>query len=179
MHDGAIRILIVDERGEIRDALRSTLARAAGMAIVHETAHGADLARAASLYGANIAVLGAFRDTSIFLALDQARHADGAIKTILLLDYPDATTIRAALWYGVAGALLRSELASSLATALRSSGSGAPWLSATLMPLLRPPDGHGTGAPDLGPYPARETGAAQPIFARPLQAIRGRGAGVP
>lgn len=205
MSDEAIRILVVDGRVEIRDGLLLTLARAAGMAIVHETVYGVNLDNVASFYAANIAVLGSLRDTSVFLALDQAQHADRAIKTVILLDYLDATTARDG-WYGVIGALLRSELDSSLENALRSIGHGTSRFSPALMPLVHPSSEHrlaalgyaalqvqnttDTAAPNYSPqfagFPFCATraqhataGPRQPILASPILSACGRGEAAP
>jgi DNA-binding NarL/FixJ family response regulator len=133
----AIRVLVVNESGFIREGLCKVIERFRGVDVVGSTSCAHDLDAVVQTLCVDVALIDAqFPSQAGFDAARQLHESGVETRVVILSVNPSLTDVRRAFQAGAIGFLLRSAGISDLEIALRAAVKGGMFLCPTLLKRL-------------------------------------------
>jgi DNA-binding NarL/FixJ family response regulator len=127
---GIIRILLADDHPVVREGIRNRLAREEDFVVAGEAANGEETIRQARRLRPDVVLLDvAMPGSGAVPVMEALRHADPAVKVLVLSAFDDDEYVFGMLAAGAAGYALKDERLSTLVEAVRAVAQGETWLS--------------------------------------------------
>jgi DNA-binding NarL/FixJ family response regulator len=127
---GIIRILLADDHPVVREGICNRLAREEDFVVAGEAANGEETIRQARRLRPDVVLLDvAMPGPGAVPVMEALRHADPAVKVLVLSAFDDDEYVFGMLAAGAAGYALKDERLSTLVEAVRAVAQGETWLS--------------------------------------------------
>ncbi len=132
-----IRVLIVDNQSLVRLGVRSILNREQDILVVGEADCGVDAVQRAAWQQADIVVMDTMlADGTGQETIRRIRQQSPLCQVVVLTEYCDESSVRAAIQAGAIGYLMKDVLVPDLVLAIRSAARGEPSLTSAAQAIL-------------------------------------------